>query len=309
VLLIAGNLVYDWIAGPVESLRWDATQWPAHFSAGLGGNGATTAYAAAYLGAAVRVVTARGKDAHGEICARRLESAGVDCHYAAPVEGDTALTMGVFRADGARALIHRPGVSAHAFEDVESLRPFAAGDTCWLHIANPYGVNALRRRAADYLREACDDGWSTSLDTGWDRKGEWMSVVGPCLPYLEWLFTNEPEAKALTGAPTVDEAVAALRAAGARNIVVKLGVQGCLLLEGGAARPFAAYPTETVDSTGAGDCFCGGFLAAMLRDMEPEEAARIANVCGARSVSAAGATSGMLMWRETTRLAGLWTAG
>jgi aspartate carbamoyltransferase catalytic subunit len=48
--------VYDWIAGPVSELAWDQTAWPEAFATGLGGNGGTTAFAAARLGARVRLV-------------------------------------------------------------------------------------------------------------------------------------------------------------------------------------------------------------------------------------------------------------
>jgi len=56
---------------------------------------------------------------------------------------------------------------------------------------------------------------------------------------------------------------------------------------------------RAVDSTGAGDCFCGGFIAAAMRGLAPLDAARVANAYGAQSVSAAGATEGLLGWEET----------
>ena len=309
MLLIAGNLVYDWIGGPVESLVWDTKLWPEHFSAGLGGNGATTAYAAAYLGAAVRLITACGGDSHGDACRRMLERAGVEPCFSRGLNGETALTMGLFRSDGARALIHRPGVLKHAFTDIDSLEPFAGGID-WFHVANPFAVPALRERAPLYLSEACDRGWTTSLDTGWDREGQWIKVIGPCLPFVEWLFTNEAEAAALTGTADYREAAAALRALGAANVVIKRGAHGCAMALGRAAIVEApAHTVKVIDTTGAGDCFCGGFIAALMRELDPADAARVANVCGALSASAAGATTALTTWRETTRLAGLWQAG
>ena len=309
MLLVAGNLVYDWIGGPVESLAWDTTVWPKHFAAGLGGNGATTAYAAAYLGAAVRLITACGGDSNGEACRRMLDRAGVEAFFSNGLKGETALTMGLFRSDGARALIHRPGVLNQAFTDIDSLAPHADGID-WLHVANPFAVPALRERALAYLQEACDLGWTTSLDTGWDRQGQWIEVIGPCLPYVEWFFCNEAEAAALTGKPDYRDAAAALRAHGAANVIIKRGALGCAVALGRTA-PVEVAPcaVEAIDTTGAGDSFCGAFLAAMLREMDPLDAARIANVYGALSASAAGATTGLTTWRETTRLAGLWTAG
>lgn len=188
--------------------------------------------------------------------------------------------MGLFRADGARALIHRPGVLAEAFRAVLSLLPYGGG-VRWLHVGNPFAVAGLRRNAAVYLREAREAGWVTSMDMGWDRMGEWMGVVGPCLPYCDWLFANAEEAGRL-GPVSV-------------RTVIKRGAEGCVV--DGVSVPGLAV--RAVDSTGAGDCFCGGFIAAMMRGLAPLDAARVANACGAQSVSAAGATDGLLGWEET----------
>jgi ribokinase len=280
MLLVAGNLAYDWIAGPVAELSWDQTVWPADFATGLGGNGGTTAYAAAKLGVRVRLVTGCGDDVHGSICKERLASVGVDGVYLQGLSGATAITMGLFRADGARALIHRPGVLKEAFADVPSLVPYGDG-VRWLHVGNPFAILGLRRNAARYLREARDAGWVTSLDLGWDRMGEWMGVVGPCLPYCDWLFANAAEAEHLGPAVV--------------RTVIKRGAEGCVV--DGVAVP--GMPVTAVDSTGAGDCFCGGFIAATMRGLGPLDAARIANIYGAQSVSAAGATTGLLGWEET----------
>ena len=62
----------------------------------------------------------------------------------------------------------------------------------------------------------------------------------------------------------------------------------------------AAFRVKAVDSTGAGDSFCGGFLAAMMRGADALEAARIGNAYGAQSVSAAGATTGLGGWESVS---------
>lgn len=281
MLLIAGNLVYDWIAGPVEELSWDQTNWTREFADGLGGNGATTAFAAARAGASVRLITGCAEDPPGLACRQMLSDAGVDGVYLPGLPGGTALTMGLFRSDGARALFHRPGVSAKAFGEVPSLSPYGEGIR-WLHIANPFGVAALRRKAADYLCEAKEAGWQTSMDLGWDRLGEWGSVVEPCLPYCDWLLANEAEAAKVN--------------LGARSgVVIKRGAAGCSVDD----VPVPAAPAVPVDSTGAGDCFCGAFLAAMLAGYSPLMAARAGNAFGAICVGAAGGTTGVRTWTGT----------
>ena len=63
------------------------------------------------------------------------------------------------------------------------------------------------------------------------------------------------------------------------------------------------FRVNAVDTTGAGDCFAGGFLAALQRGMTLPEAARIANRVGALSVQSLGATAGLLGWESTLALA------
>lgn len=294
-LLVAGNLVFDILAGPVEELIWDGTVWPQNFAEGLGGNGAVTATAAAMLGAEVHLVTAVGDDSHGAACRTRLHQAGVQTCFIQPETGPTPFTMGLFRSGGSRALVHRPGVMREAFADLESLAPLAPPHTAHLHIANPFGVPALRQRAPAYLAEARSLGWTTSLDTGWDKAGEWMQVIGPCLPWLDYLFTNQPESLALTANADPAAAARLLQAGGASRVILKLGPQGCLWLpETGIAEIHGAYSVDALDSTGAGDCFCGGFLAALVQGETYRDALRLANACGALSVSMAGATTGLL---------------
>ena len=60
-----------------------------------------------------------------------------------------------------------------------------------------------------------------------------------------------------------------------------------------------AFEVDTLDTTGAGDCFAGGFLAAIQRGYTEVEAARLANAVGALSVRRVGAVAGLLSWEET----------
>jgi sugar/nucleoside kinase (ribokinase family) len=56
-----------------------------------------------------------------------------------------------------------------------------------------------------------------------------------------------------------------------------------------------------VDTTGAGDCFSGGFIAALQRGMSVDDAARFANAVGALAVGKMGATAGVLDWDGTVQ--------
>jgi sugar/nucleoside kinase (ribokinase family) len=114
---------------------------------------------------------------------------------------------------------------------------------------------------------------------------------------------------------------------GARVVGIKLGhlgfylraAEAARLVGMGRARPanveaWAGCETITpcfrvnvVGTVGSGDCTIAGFLAALLRDLAPEEAARMAVAVGACNVEAADALSGVRTWEETTaRVASGW---
>jgi sugar/nucleoside kinase (ribokinase family) len=67
-------------------------------------------------------------------------------------------------------------------------------------------------------------------------------------------------------------------------VVQKLGARGCSV----NGSPVPGFAVEAIDTTGAGDCFAGGFLAARQRGLDPFEAARFANAAGAISTTAVG---------------------
>ena len=88
----------------------------------------------------------------------------------------------------------------------------------------------------------------------------------------------------LTGTSEPGESAAVLRRNGARVVVLKLSRKGCAVFAGGEASYMPAFRVSVVDTTGAGDCFVAGFLAALDRGLPLQEAARFANAVGALTV-------------------------
>ena len=81
--------------------------------------------------------------------------------------------------------------------------------------------------------------------------------------------------------------------------VMKLGARGCYVATRDGAAQVAGFAVKCVDTTGAGDCFAGGFLTALARGMHPFEAGQVANAVGALTVQHMGSTTGLRGWDET----------
>jgi sugar/nucleoside kinase (ribokinase family) len=132
-----------------------------------------------------------------------------------------------------------------------------------------------------------------------------MGVLEPCLHNVGLLFANEAEALKISGGTDVRSAARLFLDRGVKTVVIKRGGNGCAVFEREGELWARAVPVKTLDTTGAGDCFTGGFLAGLLRGATIEEASRLANACGALSASRMGSVTGLRGYRETLE----WAAG
>src|SRR5919206_2764677 len=120
------------------------------------------------------------------------------------------------------------------------------------------------------------------------------------------LTPNGGEAVALAGTAEDDPAAGA-RALAARTgapVIVTLGAEGALLVEGDAGSTLPAPRVDAVDATGAGDAFNGVLAAGLAAGLTVEAAARRAVLAASASVRAPGARGGMPTAGEIDALAG-----
>ncbi|MGN1164188.1 MAG: PfkB family carbohydrate kinase, partial [Candidatus Ornithospirochaeta sp.] len=122
-------------------------------------------------------------------------------------------------------------------------------------------------------------------------------------PMLYAITPNEVEAEVLSGVAYGDETdirpmADAFRKKGVRNVIITLGKSGCYLLdESGKEYRFSNYDDiEVLDSTGAGDAFNGGLLAALGEGKTLPDAVHFANIVSNLSVTRLG-TSTSMPWR------------
>ena len=298
-VLCFGNLVRDIAVSPVSEILWGGTTWVDSIEDGFGGNGANTSYALAKLGIPVRLAGMAGDDDAGDRVLAILQSAGVDTAYVRRSSLPTPTTVALVQPGGQRALLHRLGASKEAFQEPLEWTAELTRGCSWFHLANVFALPALRPCAGDVVARAREAGLSISIDTGWDTRGEWIEVLGPCLPHAELLFVNEDEAWELTGFRDPLQSARTFQGHGVRNVVVKLGAAGCLVCSGDDSIASPAFQVKVVDTTGAGDCFAGGFLAALQHGFSYSRAARFANAVGALSVQKFGGTPGLLSFDDT----------
>jgi len=298
-IIVAGNLVEDILVRPVERVEYGVTVWVDSIEEHLGGNGSNTSYTLATLGVPVRLRGAVGRDDFGRRVLDRLRSAGVNLEEVELGNLPTASTVVLVAPDGSRSFLHAPGVSGEVFAEPGEFGPPPGH----FHIANIFSLPRMGRTGAATLRRAIQAGWTTSLDTGHDTRGEWMRVLEPCLENIGLLFANEAEALHIADCSDFHAAARLFLRRGVKTVVIKRGRDGCAVFGGQEEFCVQGFAIAPVDTTGAGDCFTGGFLAGLYRGGTLQEAARLGNACGALSASRIGSVSGLKGYQETVEWA------
>jgi sugar/nucleoside kinase (ribokinase family) len=294
-VLCCGNVCYDIPVYPADSVAWGKSVWVDEITCSLGGNGANTSYALAQLGTTVRLTGMVGRDDHGDAVVGMLEAAGVQLDLYRS-DGPTTSTVVLVQSSSDRSFIHRPGASRDVKADMVT---YSTPGFSHFHLANPFSLPNIRPVAGPVMERAKRAGLTTSLDTAWDAMGRWIEDIGPCLPHTDLLFVNDSEAEMLTGTKDLRDAASILRSLGAKDVVIKIGPRGCIVFAGAAEHNVPGFEITAKDTTGAGDCFVGGFLAALHRGLSYVDAARIANAAGAMNVEQLGAAKGVRSWDET----------
>lgn len=298
-VLLAGNISHDILVRPVDEFRWGTNTWVEEFIEDMGGNASNCGFALATLGVPARLLGMVGRDERGEGVLTKLRAAGVDVSHTGRSMEPTTTTICVTNSKGDRLFFQRVGSSKEAFAEPVEFTPALCAGMSHYHQANLYSLPNLRRNSGEPMRRARAAGLTVSVDTGWAADGRWMEVLEPALACTDLLFVNEDEAGMLTGSRDPDRVVQVLRDHGASGVVMKRGARGCAVSLAGEEFLSPGFAVQAVDTTGAGDCFAAGFLAALHRGLGFRDAARFANATGALAVTALGATRGIRPYPET----------
>lgn len=110
---------------------------------------------------------------------------------------------------------------------------------------------------------------------------------------VDFFLPSEVEAKRLFGANAPENAIQAFAKLGPRVVVIKLGAEGSLVFDAlnNQTIHVPPYPANVRDTTGAGDAYCGGFLAGYLLTEDPLTAAQYGTVSASYVIEAIGALS------------------
>lgn len=252
------------------------------------------------LGFNSALVAKVGWDAFGEFLEKTLSESGVDTSAIYHDKGAvSSMSVGLIASNGERSLLHCPGTNAtFCYDDVDKDMLEAS------KIVFIGGSLALDRfdgeDAARVLEYAQSKGCITVMDSSWDYSGRWMKSVAPCLPYLDWFVPSIEEAEQMLGTRDQEKLANGFIRLGAKNVAIKKGING-VYVQCADGRSFekGIYQVNCLNAAGAGDAWCAGFMAGLLKKLSIEECAMLGAANSAHCIQEMSTTSGIKSYEET----------
>ncbi len=299
-----GNVLVDVLVKPVNKLPPKGGLLAVdQVEVALGGCASNTALALSRLGVPTSLWGKVGQDHFSDFALKQLKDGDVETSgMRVDPKVSTSATLVLVDSKARRSFLH--SVAANDDIHLSDLKLSHFHTFKHLHVGGYFLFPKLDGiPMAQILREAQRQGLTTSLDTAWDLKNRWMKALKPCLSFLDYFMPSEREVKKLLGHIQTRKAALAFLKLGAKCVIIKRGEKGSYLLHQNG-REYQAPPprTKVVDTTGAGDCFCAGFIKGLSLRWSYRDCLRLGNAAGACAVSQLGATTGLKSFRQVVSL-------
>ena len=290
-VLVIGDLLYDMLAKAEGEITLGTDTFvPIRVDAG--GSGANAAAWLAHSGVETDFVGRVGDDVFGRVLEGEMERAGVRAHPARDPSLATGKVFVLVDGAGERTMITDRGASEALSPQDLPASLFSGGH---LHLSGyTFSGGARRQTALKALQLARGANMTVSTDPS---SVPLLESAGP-ERFVEWtrgadlFFPNRPEGELLSGKGDPDGIAEKLLDFYAA-VALKLGPEGATYADRDGNRVrLPAEPVRAEDTTGAGDAFSAGFLAAWLAGGSPEAALRSGVEVAARAVGRVGARPG-----------------
>jgi sugar/nucleoside kinase (ribokinase family) len=284
-----GDLMVDVVArlfGPLA----EGSDSPGVISYVGGGSAANTAAWLTRVGESSTFIGAIGDDAAGQTQVESLHRLGVDVRFRVDRTRPTGTCLVLVAPSGERTMVPDPGANVALLEHDVPTEELRAGDH--LHVSGYALLRDSRDAALHAMAEAANRGLTISVGAASSAPLEVLGATGflHMVPAGALLFANEKEAAVLVDGPGEAPDLAARLAAEGHESVVTAGSGVAAWSNGEATSALAAEPLDRpeLDTTGAGDAFAAGFLAARARAAAPEVCLRDGHVLAAAACRTTG---------------------
>lgn len=301
-----GILVADIIADGFESLPQNGVLsrlkgTPIH----NGGNAMTAAINLNKMGVNSKIIGKIGNDIYGKYLKECLINQNIDTRGLKIDENaQTSVSIVLLSPDGERTFLHCTGSNGTFSETDIDYNIINECDIVF--VSGSFLLDTFDgAETAAFLKKCKEMGKTTFLDVCWDSQNRWDKIMDMVYPYIDFFMPSIDEAKMLCSGESEPNKIAdAFMSKGVANTIIKLGSKGSFIKANGD-KVGTYYPAikgvTAVDTTGAGDSFCSGFLASYARGFDLDTCMKTATAAGGLCCSKKGATSGTKSYEETVK--------
>lgn len=260
----------------------------------------------AKLGLKSLAVGAVGDDEKADWVLMTMQKHGIDTSMMQRIEGvPTSATILNIRPNGERPALHVRGASDH-FDVVPELydKVFAAPI---IHLG---GTGLLKKldgpQSLTLLKEAKTRGCIVTFDLI-AANAETAAIVKPLLPHIDYFMPSIEEARDMSGQSNAADCAKFYLDHGAKCCVFTLGGDGAYYAHSDGTRLTSpAYDIKVVDTTGCGDAFDAGFIAALHHKMDVETSLRFAQATAGLVATGLGSDAGIQSFEHTLHCMKTW---
>jgi sugar/nucleoside kinase (ribokinase family) len=270
------------------------------YSLSLGGSAGNTIRAMARLGTEVGFIGKVGNDTTGDFYEQALRNIGV-APYILRSKHRSGKCVALVSPDGERTFITHLGAAAHLHpEDIDGVI-FDSYDCLYIegYLVQDHDLirTAIEKAKAHGLKVAID---LASFNVVAENLDFLRDIVEK---YVDILFANEEEAREFSGEVEPLNALQYISRM-CELVVVKIGMKGALIKRGDEVVHVGIMAAaKRVDTTGAGDFYAAGFLAALCQGMDLRQCGTIGAITAGKVIEVVGTTFGEDVWQEILSLA------
>ncbi len=284
-ILVIGSSNTDMTAKTQELPRPGETVLGGVFTMGAGGKGANQAVAAQRLGGDVQFICKVGKDMFGDLSLIQYEKEGLDTSGILRSQLPSGVALIYVDSHAENCIVVASGANGDLLEaDIEASKQAILN--CGILLLQLESPIPSVLKAAKMAHEA---GATVVLNPA-----PACALPEELFRYIDLFIPNETELSTFSGLPVNNaedafKAAKAMQAKGVGKIIVTMGSKGALICEGSTSDFVPAHKVKAVDTTAAGDTFCGALCVAISEGKSLKEAAEFACAASALTVQKMGA--------------------